>query len=375
MTPGSRVHIPDFGEPAPLFTAATDGIDAYNIGVAGGRWVVLMVFGSLAVEACRQAHALVLSRRALFDDANACFFGISGDPGDRSVRALRNQTPGLRYFWDFDHAVSRLYGLNDGVNLRPAVFLIDPALRIAMAEPIEATAAVLDRLQSELAAARGPAEPPFAPVLALPRIFEPELCEALIAYFNRSGGEESGFSANVHGRTVQQIDPQLKRRRDVLIEDETLRAAARSRMQERLFPMVKRAWGWEATEIERDLVACYDAADGGFFSAHRDDATAGTAHRRFAVTINLNAEDHEGGELRFPEFGPRLYRPPTGGAVVFGCGLLHEARPVTRGVRYAFVPFLYDEAGARLRRANLRLVEGQPRTGQPNREARRAGRR
>ena len=81
-----------------------------------------------------------------------------------------------------------------------------------------------------------------------------------------------------------------------------------------------------------------------------------TAHRRFAVSINLNAEEFEGGDLRFPEFGPRTYRPPTGGAVVFSCSLLHEATPVTQGRRYAFLPFLYDEAGERVRAENLRFL-------------------
>jgi len=104
--------------------------------------------------------------------------------------------------------------------------------------------------------------------------------------------------------------------------------------------------------MERYLVACYDAEQLGFFVAHRDNTTTGTAHRRFACTLNLNAEDYDGGELRFPEFGSRTYRAPTGGAVVFSCSLLHEAMPVTRGKRYAFLPFFYDEGKARLREAN-----------------------
>jgi predicted 2-oxoglutarate/Fe(II)-dependent dioxygenase YbiX len=70
------------------------------------------------------------------------------------------------------------------------------------------------------------------------------------------------------------------------------------------------------------------------------------------VTINLNAGGYDGGDLRFPEFGGRTYRAPTGGAVVFSCSLLHEATPVTRGTRYAFLPFLYDDEAARLREAN-----------------------
>jgi predicted 2-oxoglutarate/Fe(II)-dependent dioxygenase YbiX len=71
----------------------------------------------------------------------------------------------------------------------------------------------------------------------------------------------------------------------------------------------------------------------------------------FACSINLNAEEFEGGDLRFPEFGSRTYRPPTGGAVIFSCTLLHEATPVTKGTRYAFLPFFYDDAAAKIRDA------------------------
>ena len=39
--------------------------------------------------------------------------------------------------------------------------------------------------------------------------------------------------------------------------------------------------------------------------------------------------------------------------IVFSCSLLHEATPVTSGRRYAFLPFLYDEAARKVRDANL----------------------
>ena len=111
--------------------------------------------------------------------------------------------------------------------------------------------------------------------------------------------------------------------------------------------------------MERLLVGCYEAEMGGHFRAHRDNTTKGTAHRRFAVTINLNADDYEGGDLCFPEFGPRTYRAPTGGAIVFSCALLHQAMPVTRGRRFAFLPFLYDEETALLRERNAGFLEGE----------------
>ena len=103
--------------------------------------------------------------------------------------------------------------------------------------------------------------------------------------------------------------------------------------------------------MERYIVGCYTAEDGGHFRPHRDNVTKGTAHRRFAVTINLN-DDFDGGELCFPEYGPRSFKPPVGGAVVFGCALLHAVTQVTRGRRYAFLPFLYDDAAAKIREAN-----------------------
>jgi len=163
----------------------------------------------------------------------------------------------------------------------------------------------------------------------------------------------------IDGNTVAVLDHGFKRRTDHQVADETVRAALRERIQRRVAPAIEQACQLRVTRMERYLVACYAATQGGHFRAHRDNTTKGTAHRRFAVTINLNAGELEGGELGFPEFCPQLYRAPTEGAVVFSCSLLHEARPVTAGRRYAFLPFLYDEAAARIRVANnAHLGEG-----------------
>src|SRR3546814_4030027 len=106
-----------------------------------------------------------------------------------------------------------------------------------------------------------------------------------------------------------------------------------------------------------DTLLPYTTLFRSYFRPHRDNTTKGTAHRRFAVTLNLNADEFEGGELRFPEFGPHLYKPPTGGAVVFSCSLLHEAMPVTKGRRYVFLPFLYDDAAAEIRERNNAFLD------------------
>ncbi|MFL5295116.1 MAG: 2OG-Fe(II) oxygenase [Phenylobacterium sp.] len=345
----------EVGEPAPFFAAATDGVERYSLDVAAGRWIVLMIFGTLAEPAAYDALHLAMTRGAIFNGTDAAFFGVSADPADKAERGLVNAEPGVRFLWDFDCAVARLYGVADDVHLKPSIFLIDPAFRIAMAAPLEATGAVLDRLEAELRAAPAEAHGQVAPVLTLPRILEPELCRRLIAYYRAGDASPSGFAHDVGGRTVQHLDPRLKRRFDVTVTDEGLVDALRERLEARLFPMLKRGLGWQAQHIERFLICRYGAEDQGFFSPHRDDVTAGTAHRKFAVSLNLN-DDFAGGDLKFPEFGPRAYRPPAGGATVFCCSLLHEATPVTRGERYVFVPFLYDDEGARIREANLAKV-------------------
>ncbi|MFN3527467.1 MAG: 2OG-Fe(II) oxygenase, partial [Paracoccus sp. (in: a-proteobacteria)] len=90
------------------------------------------------------------------------------------------------------------------------------------------------------------------------------------------------------------------------------------------------------------------------FRAHRDNTTPATAHRRFAVSVNLNS-DFEGGGLSFPEFSDRRFRPDAGTGLVFSCSMLHQADPVTSGRRFVFLPFLYDEAAAALRQKNQAL--------------------
>ncbi|MBM3643739.1 MAG: 2OG-Fe(II) oxygenase [Alphaproteobacteria bacterium] len=196
-----------------------------------------------------------------------------------------------------------------------------------------------------------------APVLVAERVFEPSFCRALIDYYNGRGGEDSGFMRQEGEYTVGKIDHSFKRRRDCQIEDTRLREAAMTRVYRRLAPLIRRSFQFDPTRIERHIVARYDSTEGGFFKAHRDNTTKGTAHRRFVVTINLNAQEYEGGDLRVPEFGQQAYRAPTGGAVVFSCSLLHEALPVTKGTRYAYLPFLYGDTDAELRERNKAFLD------------------
>lgn len=352
-------HIPRFGEQAPWFRARTESNPRYSFDTVGGRVTVLCFLGSASDDYSGRVLTGILSRRAIFDDASACFFGVSQDPADEGSERLREQLPGIRHFRDFDGTVARAYGLLDGNRMQRATFVLDVRLRVHSVIPftmaadqhVQVVLAAVDALRRETQALSIP-----APVLVIPRVFEPALCRRLIDYYNAGGAYDSGFMREVDGKTVGVYDYGHKRRSDKDIEDEHLRQACMMRIHDRVAPEIFRAFQFRATRIERHIVACYDAQGGGHFRAHRDNTTPGTAHRRFAVSVVLNSGEFEGGELRFAEFGPQTYSPPAGGAVVFSCSLLHEATPVTAGVRYTYLPFLYDDAAAQVRQQNAGTI-------------------
>src|SRR5881227_3638191 len=85
----------EVGEPAPFFAAATDGVDRYSLDVAAGRWIVLMIFGTLSEPAAYEALHLAMTRGAIFNGADAAFFGVSVDPADQRDHGLINAEPGV----------------------------------------------------------------------------------------------------------------------------------------------------------------------------------------------------------------------------------------------------------------------------------------
>lgn len=348
------------GDPAPWFKQRSTTNPRYAFDTAAGRYIVLCFFATAADEAGRAAIAAAHARRDLFDDARASFFGVTVDPADEA--RVREAIPGLRYFLDFDGSVSRRYGAQplDAGTAAPAAarrfwMLLDPTLRVMEVAPFApvgseraAFFAMLERLPPP---ERFRGIEVQAPILVLPDVFEPEFCRKLVGLYEAHGGEDSGFMREVDGKTVKMHDTEHKRRKDFVIGDPAVIAETQRRVRRRIVPEILKAHQFQVTRMERYIVACYAAEDGGHFRAHRDNTTKGTAHRRFAVTINLN-DEFEGGELSFPEYGPKSFKPPPGGAVVFSCSLLHAASRVTRGTRYAFLPFLYDDAAAKIREAN-----------------------
>jgi predicted 2-oxoglutarate/Fe(II)-dependent dioxygenase YbiX len=340
------------GGPAPLFVGQTPSNPTFSFANVAGRYL-LLGFAPSDLQVRDEVFAMVGREMDILKDEHiACFIVLR----DEASFARARDRSGMRWFFDPDGKISRLYRAlsEDGVET-PMWVLVDPSLRVLFSLPMSETEQLFQRLRALPPPDDHAGVPLHAPVMITPRVFPADLCRRLIDYYEAKGGVASGVMRERDGKTVGVLDD-FKKRRDCTIEDEALRAEARDAIRHRLLPEVLKAFRFEATRVERYIVARYDAEDGGYFRPHRDNLTSGTAHRQFACSINLNAEAFEGGDLRFPEYGTRTYRPPTGGAVVFSCSLLHEATPVTRGTRFAFLPFLYDEKGEEIRLRNEHLI-------------------
>ncbi len=344
------------GDPMPWFSARTATGAPFELQVSAGRWIVLSFMGSLEPQGARELEALLAQAAHFHEDRLVAHVVLTDVPGDLAPLAALSG-PAFGFLQDADGEITRRCGA------RRCTIVLDPMLRCVANVPFDhpnGHAVLLRDIIAGLPEVDGHAGVPlFAPALIVPRVFEFPFCEHLVRFYEEMGGADSGFLLDQAGRTRTVIDHRLKSRRDLVIVEPTLRGAIRDRIVRRLVPEIERYFAFTATRMDRYMVSCYAAEQGGHFSRHRDNVNAGARHRKFAASINLN-KDYEGCELIFPEFGQRRYVAPYGGAIVFSCGALHQVTPVTRGKRYAFIPFLYgeEEAAARLANNSL-LAEGE----------------
>jgi predicted 2-oxoglutarate/Fe(II)-dependent dioxygenase YbiX len=318
------------GERAPDFVLPRGGDGPVRFyGFVGGAPAVLVFSGSGGPATT--SPLVERLRSALGDDVvvHHVVQGADPAPGD---------------FHDAEGALHRGYGVTDST-----VVVLDPNVRVASTHDpgdLEGTvAAVADRV----AALRHDDEPAaavrHAPVLLVPDVLDADWCDRLLEVWETGGSRTTGVEASADGARGEQSDALRKRRRDHVVEDPGLLRELTSHLGRRIMPEVLKAFAYEARGFEGFKIGCYEDTDEGFFEPHRDNISAATAHRSFALTLNLN-DGYEGGELRFPEYGAQRYRPQPGEALVFSGSHLHEVLPVTRGRRFVLLSFLLKARGS-----------------------------
>lgn len=329
---------------------------------ARGKPVVVFLARRLSAPGPR-AQLAGFARFGSGDDARAhCLAITEEDPASLSTLEGVRQFPGSVLI-DRHGVSAQAFGLPwERLGTASRTYVLDPNQRVLAVydEHGEDPAAQAFDLVAGLQLFTKSLQPrDIAPVLMIPRVFEPEFCQHLIEIFKERGFHETGTITTREGRRIQQVDHSMKKRFDHIIEDRQLLEAIHWRFARRVTPEIQKAFRYLIAEAEGFRLACYRAEERGYFRAHRDDVSPAVAHRSFAVSLNLNSEDYEGGGLRFAEYGDHVYKPETGEAIIFSCSLLHEAMDVTAGERFVLLGFLLGAEGVQAREAFKRQMAAE----------------
>jgi predicted 2-oxoglutarate/Fe(II)-dependent dioxygenase YbiX len=232
-------------------------------------------------------------------------------------------------------------GLGTPTRLRMRVIVLDPNQRVAATFDTRALLGAAEAVQgvADGVRATGGSEialrTAMAPVLVLPRVFEPEFCTQLIRLWSKGDHKDTGVSSRYGNVNVAR----LKQTEDYTVVEPMMQKAISDRLAYRIGPELIKCFAFDRQfTFDAHVILSYSAEGSHFFGAHRDNGAPSTHDRAFAVSLNLN-DDFEGGELVFPEYAGVRAVPPTGAAAVFSCSLLHEILPVTRGRRFSLTTF------------------------------------
>lgn len=281
---------------------------------------------------------------AAFGQAETQVLAVTRAPAAANAAVVERLKLPFPVLSDPEGALHRAAGLDRDAGA--VTLLLDPVMRL---ERTVTAADGTSQAEAALAHARARArglQPSVvavqAPVLAVPNVLDRDHCHRLIAFWDQRQKLDNRV-ASAEGRS-NRANAKTKIRSDVIIPEDLPESRDLVEViSRRLLPEVLKGFGFRVSRMETFRIGCYDSLSGGYFAPHRDNTTPLTKHRRYALTLNLNTGDYEGGFLRFPEYGPQLYAPPAGGAVVFHCSLLHFVLPVTRGRRFVIVGFFWGE--------------------------------
>lgn len=328
------------GDHAPVFSCPdTDG-ELFDFYVAvTGKPIALVFCGD------RNLKDLATTKlaEALNEDRVQVATFCSGDAA-KIAEQIREADWPFRTMVDEDGDITSGFAKFSGVPV-PSVFVLDPNQRIVgIANIDESGDALSGWLDEQLLNAAYSGEPQAVkrtvPVLTVPRVLEPEDCEWLIGLWREGERQTGKVSYGAEASNRAGVAENIKRREDYIVNDPEIEQRILGRVMPRLVPELKKVLHFHRWDMEALRVGCYKATDSGFFNVHRDNCNPSVAKRRYAVTINLNTGEYEGGNLRFPEYGNELFCPPAGGAIVFSCSMLHEVLPVTAGERFTLLTFL-----------------------------------
>ncbi|MGH7126316.1 MAG: redoxin domain-containing protein [Stellaceae bacterium] len=333
----------DIAPPCALSTPGGETVDLRGDAVAGHP-LVLAFWPRFNTDAVKSAMAALAAALPALEVEGASVFALTL----ASARAASEASAPVPVLLDRDGKAFAAFGA--GTRDQPTTIVLRPnnhVYAVLKAEAGGQAEAALSAVRALAAERKASGQVPHPPILVVPDVLSLEDCRRLIEVYETRG---KVFVEPGHGEDQMTSDykmriPEYGRadRIDHWIVDKDTAGFIDGRLGSRLFPEIRKAFQYPVTRRERMRIGCYTGSRGGEAHGHRDDSEVISAHRRFAMSINLNSEAFEGGALRFLEYGDQGYRPATGAAIVFSSSILHEALEVRAGRRFVLLAFLFGE--------------------------------
>jgi peroxiredoxin len=333
----------DIVPPCVLATAEGKAINLQGDDIAGSP-LVIAFWPRFDAEPVQMAMASLGALLPSLEREGARVFAVTL----ANARAAGDAKSPVSVLLDRDGKVFAAYGA--GTRDQPTTIVLRHNSHVHSVLKSEAAAqadAALAAVRALVAERNGGLGIPHPPILVVPDVLSAGDCRRLIQVYETRG---KTFVEPGHGDDQMTTDykmriPEYGRgdRIDHWIVDKDTAGFIDGRLGARLFPEIRKAFQYPVTRRERLRIGCYTGSRGGEPHGHRDDSEVISAHRRFAMSINLNCEEFEGGALRYAEYSDQRYRPATGAAIVFSSSILHEALEVRAGRRFVLLAFLFGE--------------------------------
>lgn len=344
------------GAVAPRFLLPDQGGLGWDLvdDTVAGRPVVLVFLSGFGQAAALDQLLAFRDLHGAFEACGATVVAITRQTAGINADAREEQGLPFRILSDLPGEISARYAALAGADgAQPLLtVVVAPAAKVARViggteggRHAEAALAAVREILAPRQVQRMALHPP---VLQVPDVLSPAECRFLIALhqrddtpWNQPGDPVDRFDFRIRVGDHRRVD-----RVDYVINDPAIAGRLDQHLAQRITPEVKKAFQYRVNRRETYHIACYQGHRGGFSIGHRDNSTSDLAHRRFALSINLNDGEYEGGELRFREYGEQRYRVPTGSAIVFSSSMLHEAMAVTAGRRFVLLSHLFGADAA-----------------------------
>jgi peroxiredoxin len=335
-----QAHALETGDRAPRIAALDEAGERFfsNADRAAGR-AYLLLFCSSGDPSPSATLAAFRDRAAEIAALDVNLHALSRLPLDANRATHAALKLPFKLLTDSNGEIFRVFGAEDA----PVAIILDPNHRVARvlcgATPEHLADAALAYLRAAFPPC-GARVQTQAPVLLLPRVLGEADCARLVELFHRpvTMWPSDGFKSEGHGKEAGDFkvdhSGDYGRLTEYVLRDPAVERFLDQRFKRRVMPEMRKAFQTAAGQREPYRIARYGSESGGVLNPHRDNATKETAHRRFTMTINLNAGEYEGGALRFREYGDQYYEVERGTAVVWSATLLHEVMPVTKGARF-----------------------------------------